>query len=249
MPAKLVPTASTNGGRPQTKQCGSGTSRCTRSLRKPFAICPHVASIERRKTHAAVTAMCGLPTDASPKVTHKKCGAWHRTWDQCQRDSRKLNQVAKMDVSRWCRGPRASHSANAIPSYCMHSEREKQMEAFVKEALAAAIEIDQTVRPGIDPPRRGPGSGDRPGLLDSAFPFGSSFDSERGVLEQMRGRRSRERKLSPARVTDPARRHAMTAEAAYYRAERRGSPGHELDDWLQAEADVARRAGRSVRRP
>ena len=83
----------------------------------------------------------------------------------------------------------------------------------------------------------------------SAFPFGSAFDSERGVMEQMRGRRSRERQALPARSADPARRHASIAEAAYYRAERRGfAPGHELDDWLQAEADVARRAGRSVRR-
>jgi len=81
----------------------------------------------------------------------------------------------------------------------------------------------------------------------SAFPFGPSFDSERGVLEQMRGRRSRERKVEPARVTGPARRHAIIAEAAYYRAERRGfSPGHELDDWLQAEAEVACRTGRPV---
>ncbi len=37
----------------------------------------------------------------------------------------------------------------------------------------------------------------------------------------------------------PADRHRMTAEAAYYRAERRGfAPGRELDDWLCAEHDV-----------
>jgi len=84
----------------------------------------------------------------------------------------------------------------------------------------------------------------------SAFPFGSSFDSERGVMEQMRGRCSREKKLLPARVTDPGRRHSVIAEAAYYRAERRGFvPGHELDDWLQAEAEVARHAERLIRRP
>ena len=83
----------------------------------------------------------------------------------------------------------------------------------------------------------------------SAFPFGSSFDTKRGVLEELRGRRSRERKSSLARATDPARQRALIAEAAYYRAERRGfSPGHELDDWLQAEAEVARRSGRFVRR-
>jgi hypothetical protein len=34
-------------------------------------------------------------------------------------------------------------------------------------------------------------------------------------------------------------RHAMIAEAAYYRAERRGfEPGRELEDWLAAEGDI-----------
>ena len=33
----------------------------------------------------------------------------------------------------------------------------------------------------------------------------------------------------------------MIAEAAFYRAERRGfAPGCEIDDWLQAESDVER---------
>lgn len=32
---------------------------------------------------------------------------------------------------------------------------------------------------------------------------------------------------------------AMTAEAAYYHAEQRGfKPGHELEDWLAAEAEI-----------
>jgi hypothetical protein len=31
----------------------------------------------------------------------------------------------------------------------------------------------------------------------------------------------------------------LISEAAYYRAKRRGfEPGHELDDWIQAEAEV-----------
>lgn len=35
-------------------------------------------------------------------------------------------------------------------------------------------------------------------------------------------------------------RRAMVAEAAYFRAERRGFvPGHELEDWLAAESEVA----------
>ncbi len=41
------------------------------------------------------------------------------------------------------------------------------------------------------------------------------------------------------RLFAPTDRHRMTAEAAYYRAERRGfAPGHALDDWLWAEHEV-----------
>jgi len=40
-------------------------------------------------------------------------------------------------------------------------------------------------------------------------------------------------------VIDPARWHAMVAEAAYYNAERRGfEPGHELDDWVAAISQI-----------
>jgi hypothetical protein len=75
----------------------------------------------------------------------------------------------------------------------------------------------------------------------SAFPFGPSFGGEPRVLEQMRGHRSREKKFSRARISDPVRRHAMIAEAAYFRAQQRGfAPGHEIDDWLEAEAELAR---------
>jgi Protein of unknown function (DUF2934) len=72
----------------------------------------------------------------------------------------------------------------------------------------------------------------------SAFPFGTSSGGERRVSEHQR---SREKRLSRARTSDPVRRQAMIAEGAYYRAERRGfAPGHELDDWLAAEAELAR---------
>ena len=38
---------------------------------------------------------------------------------------------------------------------------------------------------------------------------------------------------------DPEQRHALIAEAAYYRAERRGfQPGRELEDWCAAESEV-----------
>jgi hypothetical protein len=36
----------------------------------------------------------------------------------------------------------------------------------------------------------------------------------------------------------------LISEAAYYRAKKRGfAPGHELEDWIQAEAEVMRRVG------
>lgn len=41
---------------------------------------------------------------------------------------------------------------------------------------------------------------------------------------------------------DAAERVRLVAEDAYYRAEARGfASGHELDDWLQAEAEIERR--------
>ena len=41
-----------------------------------------------------------------------------------------------------------------------------------------------------------------------------------------------------------AQRRAMIAEAAYYRAERRGfEPGYELEDWYGAERDIERALG------
>jgi hypothetical protein len=43
----------------------------------------------------------------------------------------------------------------------------------------------------------------------------------------------------PAPFTGPEQRAALIAEAAYFRAEKRGfAPGHEAEDWLAAEAEV-----------
>ena len=40
-------------------------------------------------------------------------------------------------------------------------------------------------------------------------------------------------------VGSPEEREYMIAEAAYYRAERRGfTPGNEMEDWLQAETEI-----------
>jgi hypothetical protein len=43
----------------------------------------------------------------------------------------------------------------------------------------------------------------------------------------------------PAPVPGPEQRAALLAEAAYYRAQKRGfAPGHETEDWLAAETEV-----------
>lgn len=40
-------------------------------------------------------------------------------------------------------------------------------------------------------------------------------------------------------MLDPERRRALIAEAAYFRAQRRGfAPGFETEDWLSAESEV-----------
>lgn len=42
-----------------------------------------------------------------------------------------------------------------------------------------------------------------------------------------------------ARLVGPEVRACMIAEAAYFRAQRRGfAPGHELEDWLAAETEI-----------
>jgi len=54
--------------------------------------------------------------------------------------------------------------------------------------------------------------------------------------------------FDPLRFAKPARgtpsRQEMIAEIAYFRAQRRGfEPGHEIEDWLAAEAEVEKRLG------
>lgn len=42
-------------------------------------------------------------------------------------------------------------------------------------------------------------------------------------------------------LADAAARRKMIAEAAYYRAQRRGfQPGHEVEDWLAAENEIVK---------
>lgn len=46
-------------------------------------------------------------------------------------------------------------------------------------------------------------------------------------------------KVAPPVFVDPEQRAALIAEAAYFRAQRRGfAPGGEVEDWLAAEAEV-----------
>ena len=46
-------------------------------------------------------------------------------------------------------------------------------------------------------------------------------------------------KVAESQTVDPERKCKMIAEAAYYRAQKRGfTPGGELQDWLEAESEV-----------
>ena len=74
------------------------------------------------------------------------------------------------------------------------------------------------------------------------------------VTENTPSRPERARKSAiatpPRAKLSPEARHALIAEAAYLRAERRGFvPGHETDDWLEAEVEVDAllKAGQSSR--
>lgn len=65
------------------------------------------------------------------------------------------------------------------------------------------------------------------------------------------GRDAAAASMARAEEAEPhdAVRHAMIAEAAYFRAQGRGfEPGHEIDDWFCAEAEIARacREGRDL---
>jgi hypothetical protein len=49
----------------------------------------------------------------------------------------------------------------------------------------------------------------------------------------------------PPPKASPEARQALIAKAAYYRAERRHfEPGHDVEDWVAAEAEVDRMLGR-----
>jgi hypothetical protein len=77
------------------------------------------------------------------------------------------------------------------------------------------------------------------------------------VMAEMKERRKTPRKTTKTATPQPdsqaeARASAapddirrLIAEAAYYKAKERGfQPGHELEDWVQAESEVMRRVER-----
>jgi Protein of unknown function (DUF2934) len=62
--------------------------------------------------------------------------------------------------------------------------------------------------------------------------------TENGARRPLRSRKTSAPTPPRAQLT-PEARHALIAEAAYLRAERRGfAPGQETDDWLAAEAEL-----------
>jgi hypothetical protein len=59
-------------------------------------------------------------------------------------------------------------------------------------------------------------------------------------------RRELKRSAAPPLTADEI--HAMVAETAYYLSEKRGfEPGHDVDDWLVAEAQVLDRIAGAIR--
>ena len=59
------------------------------------------------------------------------------------------------------------------------------------------------------------------------------------VVGTINPRPIRDEPVSQGNVGLPEEREYMIAEAAYFRAERRGfAPGNEMEDWLQAETEI-----------
>jgi hypothetical protein len=65
-----------------------------------------------------------------------------------------------------------------------------------------------------------------------------SSPTPRGTRATSRSAQPKTRPVPPALIDQDLRR-GLIAQAAYYRAERRGfEPGHEAEDWLAAEGEV-----------
>jgi len=76
-------------------------------------------------------------------------------------------------------------------------------------------------------------------LPDPVNPADPAPVTDDSTSRAARARRSPPVVMPPRPKLTPEARHALIAEAAYLRAERRGfEPGHETEDWLAAEAEV-----------
>lgn len=76
------------------------------------------------------------------------------------------------------------------------------------------------------------------GILKSAMPT-------RQAPARRRAAPRREAEVTPAAI-GPEDRYRLIAEAAYHRAQKRGfAAGGEVQDWLEAEAEVDARLGKS----
>ena len=76
-------------------------------------------------------------------------------------------------------------------------------------------------------------------LSDAVTPADPAPVTDDSASRLARARRSPPVVNPPRAKLTPEARHALIAEAAYLRAERRGFvPGHETEDWLAAEAEV-----------
>ncbi|HTL19300.1 MAG TPA: DUF2934 domain-containing protein [Steroidobacteraceae bacterium] len=73
---------------------------------------------------------------------------------------------------------------------------------------------------------------------DALKPADTAPVADNSTRRPVRPRSSSATTPAPAQLS-PDLRHALIAENAYLRAERRGfAPGHETEDWLEAEAEV-----------
>jgi hypothetical protein len=83
-----------------------------------------------------------------------------------------------------------------------------------------------------------------PTLDDAPASRTLQFNRRRGTMARTGGTDQATTKRTAGRRAGritPAKRQRMIAEAAYYRAERRGfAPGEALHDWLEAENDIDR---------
>jgi hypothetical protein len=85
------------------------------------------------------------------------------------------------------------------------------------------------------------------GHYRSELALGDPIMNEQRARTATAAAKARAKRAEPNAVTavaafdEPARRTTMIAEAAYFRAEKRGfSPGQQLDDWLAAELEIDR---------